>query len=347
MSYNAWSVVAFEQPTAAKWNQLGTNDAGFKDGSNIDDSAILLRHINWQDNLLAEGHVIGGYLEATVSANDLIITMKTESGNNPTTSEPVKIPIYRTLRTIDTTLSLTLADGTNWGDAGSADLGTLMTQWFVYAVWNTTPATDRVDIIISRFPGAQTFADFSTTNTNPKYGAFSGANQPASTDRVVIIGRFGATLSKSGTSHLWTISGDGGMVMQPTRETDWLSITPTLAVSAGTAPTYTATFNTFYKLDYRTAFVQFNWNNTAGGTAGAGANPLTAQLPFPITTTVNDVFGLGSESETAGTIGFVMIQQVTNTSTIRFITSSGNIIVGDDQSSTARNIRGQFSYYIA
>lgn len=40
MAYTAWSVVFGEQPTAAKWNQLGTNDAGFKDGTNIDAGAI-------------------------------------------------------------------------------------------------------------------------------------------------------------------------------------------------------------------------------------------------------------------------------------------------------------------
>lgn len=45
MAYTAWSVVYGEQPTAAKWNQLGANDAGFKDGTNIDNLAILNRHI--------------------------------------------------------------------------------------------------------------------------------------------------------------------------------------------------------------------------------------------------------------------------------------------------------------
>lgn len=40
MAYTAWSVVFGEQPTAAKWNQLGANDAGFKDGTNIDANAI-------------------------------------------------------------------------------------------------------------------------------------------------------------------------------------------------------------------------------------------------------------------------------------------------------------------
>lgn len=45
MAYTAWSVVFGEQPTAAKWNQLGTNDAGFKDGTNIDTGAIIAAKI--------------------------------------------------------------------------------------------------------------------------------------------------------------------------------------------------------------------------------------------------------------------------------------------------------------
>lgn len=45
MTYNAWSVVFGELPTAAKWNQLGTNDSGFKDGTNFDDSIVLPKHL--------------------------------------------------------------------------------------------------------------------------------------------------------------------------------------------------------------------------------------------------------------------------------------------------------------
>lgn len=45
MSYAAWSVVFGEQPTASKWNILGTNDASFHDGTGIDDDAILTRHL--------------------------------------------------------------------------------------------------------------------------------------------------------------------------------------------------------------------------------------------------------------------------------------------------------------
>lgn len=40
MAYVAWSVVFGEQPSAAKWNILGTNDASFNDGTGIAASAI-------------------------------------------------------------------------------------------------------------------------------------------------------------------------------------------------------------------------------------------------------------------------------------------------------------------
>jgi len=35
MAYTSWSVVFGEQPSAAKWNILGTNDASFNDGSGL------------------------------------------------------------------------------------------------------------------------------------------------------------------------------------------------------------------------------------------------------------------------------------------------------------------------
>ena len=40
MSYQSWSVVYGEQPSAAKWNILGTNDSSFNDGSGLNSGAI-------------------------------------------------------------------------------------------------------------------------------------------------------------------------------------------------------------------------------------------------------------------------------------------------------------------
>jgi hypothetical protein len=40
MAYASWSVTFGEQPSAAKWNILGTNDASFNDGTGIATNAI-------------------------------------------------------------------------------------------------------------------------------------------------------------------------------------------------------------------------------------------------------------------------------------------------------------------
>jgi len=40
MAYTSWSVVFGEQPSAAKWNILGTNDSSFNDGTGIGTGVI-------------------------------------------------------------------------------------------------------------------------------------------------------------------------------------------------------------------------------------------------------------------------------------------------------------------
>lgn len=45
MSYSSWSVVFGEQPSAAKWNILGTNDSSFNDGTGIADGVIKPEHL--------------------------------------------------------------------------------------------------------------------------------------------------------------------------------------------------------------------------------------------------------------------------------------------------------------
>lgn len=45
MAYQTWSVIFGEQPSAAKWNILGTNDASFNDGTGIADGAIKPEHL--------------------------------------------------------------------------------------------------------------------------------------------------------------------------------------------------------------------------------------------------------------------------------------------------------------
>lgn len=54
MTYTAWSVILGEVPTDAKWNQLGDNDASFRDGTGIDDDTILARHLDFADGMMWE-----------------------------------------------------------------------------------------------------------------------------------------------------------------------------------------------------------------------------------------------------------------------------------------------------
>ncbi len=46
MAYTSWSVVYGEQPSAAKWNILGTNDASFNDGTGIANMALSTTSIS-------------------------------------------------------------------------------------------------------------------------------------------------------------------------------------------------------------------------------------------------------------------------------------------------------------
>jgi len=44
--YTLWSVTAGEQPTTAKWNLLGSNDASFNTGLGFNDQILIARHLS-------------------------------------------------------------------------------------------------------------------------------------------------------------------------------------------------------------------------------------------------------------------------------------------------------------
>ena len=126
---------------------------------------------------------------------------------------------------------------------------------------------------------------------------------------------------------------------------------PTRAVSGGTVPTYTATDVTKFWMQGGVVWVQFTWINSAGGTAGAGANSIIFNLPVTATSTpysnANSVLGFGHCYESAGTQTGIYISYNTTT-TARFqATGALANIVGNDQSSTDRRLSGTFCYEAA
>ncbi len=77
MAYVAWSVVFGEQPSAAKWNILGTNDASFNNGTGFAAGAIptaALANASVTANKLATGAV-------AVSTTGSSTTASTSYGN--------------------------------------------------------------------------------------------------------------------------------------------------------------------------------------------------------------------------------------------------------------------------
>lgn len=108
MAYASWSVVFGEQPSAAKWNILGTNDASFNDGTGIGDGVIEPVHLDatqsdstwvWQDwaptyaNItVGTGTVTAKYIQTgkTIIAHwKLVVGGTTAIGNAQTISLPV------------------------------------------------------------------------------------------------------------------------------------------------------------------------------------------------------------------------------------------------------------------
>lgn len=111
MAYQVWSVVFGEQPSASKWNILGTNDASFNDGTGIADDKILTRHIldsnvtgskiasyrvkrkNNGSNTTETAAIIetGWFAEVPGVASGSI---KTITFQNTYSSAPIVIPVY-------------------------------------------------------------------------------------------------------------------------------------------------------------------------------------------------------------------------------------------------------------
>lgn len=211
-------------------------------------------------NSLASSYVLAGYggsgssiesqlinnykISATVASNDLTVAIKNRSNTDPSVANGVNLNLGDTLKTITTTTSKTLAAGTDWFGAGGSKFATKAIDYFVWAILNTTPTYGRVDIGISRYykAGNRTYADFSTTNTNEKYLAFSGSDTPQNTDKVILIGRFTATLS-AGAAYTWSISGNGDVINEPypySELRDYVPSTPTvgsMTVTGGTVNT--------------------------------------------------------------------------------------------------------------
>lgn len=172
-----------------------------------------------------QGFLINGKISVSVSSNNITVAIKGMDGNDPSASNPVRVRIGDTVRSITSALSVTKNAGTNWFNSGSSELATNEIDYFVYLGYN---ATDGVVIGFARIPYATRYGDFSTTTTNDRYCAISTITTAASTDYYELIGRFAATLSAT-ASFNWSVPTFTAvnLIQRPIYDTRWLTCTPT------------------------------------------------------------------------------------------------------------------------
>lgn len=223
---------------------------------------------------------INGKISRTVASNNLTVAIVDYDGNNFSSLNPLVYKIGDTPRTITGALSVTVnagaASGTGTFNAGNTKFAAKEIDYFVYLGWRASDSS--VFILVSRIPYATTYADFSSTASNEKYGAYSGT-APASTDAVVNIGRFNATNSGTG-SYNWSVPATSIVINHPIFETRPLAYTPAWT-SSGTQPAIgNGTLVGTYILVQRKVDLYMSW--VAGSTTTFGTGTYAFSHPLSI-----------------------------------------------------------------
>ena len=231
-----------------------------------------------------QGFLINGKISVTDAAG-ITVAIKTLAGTDPSTTDPVYVRIGDTVRTISAALSVAKADGTNWMNAGSAELATKEIDYFVYLGYN---ATDGVVIGFSRIPSAAQYSDFSATTTNEKYAAISTITTASATDYYEVVGRFAATLS-AGAGYTWSVPTytAANLIQRPVHETRILDWSPTHSRSTTNYTNLPSTLHAKYKLENNFCFISeaHTQNATPGGSGNARfSNPFSSS---------SDIYGNG------------------------------------------------------
>jgi len=233
-------------------------------------------------HLPPQGFMYNGKISVTVASNNLTVALKGKDGNDPSATNPVYVEIGDTRRSITSALSVTKNAGTNWCNAGSAELATKEIDYFAYLGYN---ATDGVVIGFSRIAYATRYDSFSATSTAETYCAISTITNAAAGDYYEVVGRFAATLS-AGAGYTWSVPTftAANLIQRPIYETRYLSYVPTLAGWAATpsaaAPLYILRGNTV------NVSIQY-----VDGTSNATTKTLT--VPFSSNSSFNDIYATG------------------------------------------------------
>lgn len=254
-------------------------------------------------------------LSVTVSASDLIVALKHLDDSDPSSTAPLYFRIGSSIRAVTAALSITIADGTNWFNAGAAELGTLAVPYFVYAVWDSNSSV--VALSIARIPYGRLVSDFSATTTNEKH-LYNYANF-TSTDDVVNIGYFEAILSLTGTSHLWTVPTftSSNLRHEPTFVSQYMTWTP-----GHTGYSTPPTTNNSYTYVVNQREVRLYYLDGTGSTSSL--TTYTATAPFSPSVTAHGLLAQTVDNSASSTTpGRVFVSSGASTMTFHTNTATG------------------------
>jgi hypothetical protein len=269
------------------------------------------------------GTMLNGKLVVSVASNNLTVALKTLAGADASAADPVIVNINGTVRTCTAALSVTRNAATNWCNAGAAELATKEIDYFAYLIWNTTPATDIIDIGFSRMPYYNIYSEASSTTTSEKYIATANGSAPTSTDDMVVIGRFAATLS-AGAGYTWSVPTftSSNLVQHPICETRLLTFTHTFTNFTKGNATEEATYKVIGKR------VIGRGGEVLGNTSSMGSAPvfLLPFIPKNLATTYEEI-GQMTFRDTGTAIFHGMLSYVdTNVANIFYYKVNGTAI---------------------
>jgi len=206
---------------------------------NVDWAKDFTTTIKWVDQI--EWFIQNWQIVTSVSTWNLTVALKTLAWTDPSATDPVYVRIDNVIRTISSALSVWAPAGQNLFNAWSTELATNEIDYFFYLSWNTIAGN--VLMWTSRIPDWNIISDFNiATIWDEKFLNRNAAW--ATTDKVVNIWRFNATLS-AGAGYTWSIPATSIIINRPIYETRWLTYAPQLNWTSGSWATSTVTYSKY------------------------------------------------------------------------------------------------------
>lgn len=227
--------------------------------------------------IIQQGGMVNGKIIPTVAADKLTISVKTLSGNDPSTTDPVWIRVHN--RNVKVTSALTWGplNNANYMNMGSTELASQGVDLFTYLVIHHH---NNIGLALSRLPHGKMVADFTDGSTPTLDRCIADPDVTIDlTDNCENIGRFTAILSAA-PNYLWSVPtfSASNLISSPTNESGWSTYQPVYGGSGSLTYTSVTTASAKYKVVGNTVYVQVV--TSAGTTGGVTDATIRVSLPF-------------------------------------------------------------------